>query len=51
MKPLRQEAERLMSVDMDRYWLFCYEANTMSKLHDDWKVLKRAGVSFVKATF
>ena len=49
LKPLRKEAERLRDVDMDRYWLFCYEVIAMSNLKDDWKVLKRAGVSFIKA--
>lgn len=51
LKPLLREAERLMDTEMDRYWLFCYEAVAMSKLHDDWKLLKRSGVSFVKVTF
>lgn len=51
LKPLRREAERLKDADMDRYWLFCYEVVAMSKLHDDWKLLKRAGVSFVKAGY
>ena len=48
LKPLRKEAERLRDADMDRYWLFCYEAIAMSNLKDDWKVLKKAGVSFIK---
>lgn len=48
MRSLRKEAERLRDVEMDRYWLFCYEAIAMSNLKDDWKVLKRAGVSFIK---
>lgn len=51
LKPLLAEAKRLKDVDMDRYWLFCYEVLTFSNLKDDWKVLKRAGVSFVKTTF
>ena len=48
LKPLIDEAHRLKKVDMDRYWLFCYEALTIMDLDDDWKALKRAGVSFVK---
>lgn len=48
LRPLRQEAEKLRDTDMDRYWLFCYEAIAMSNLHDDWRALKRAGVSFIK---
>ena len=48
LKPLVAEAKRLKNVDMDRYWLFCYEVLTYSNLDNDWHVLKRAGVSFVK---
>ena len=49
LRPLRKEADRLRDSDMDRYWLFCYEAIAMSNLKGDWKVLKKAGVSFIKA--
>lgn len=48
LKPLVAEAKRLKNMDMDRYWLFCYEVLTYSNLDNDWQVLKRAGVSFVK---
>lgn len=48
LKPLVAEAKRLKDADMDRYWLFCYEALSYSNLKDEWQVLKRAGVSFVK---
>ena len=48
LKPLVAEAKRLRDSDMDRYWLFCYEVLSYSNLKDEWKVLKRAGVSFIK---
>lgn len=48
LRPLRKEAERLKETDMDRYWLFCYEVIAVSNLQDEWKVLKKAGVSFLK---
>lgn len=48
LKPLLAEAKRLRGLEMDRYWLFCYEVLTYSNLDNDWKVLKRAGVSFIK---
>lgn len=51
LRPLRKEAERLKQTDMDRYWLFCYEAVAMSNLNNDWKLLKKSGVSFIKAGF
>lgn len=49
LKPLKAEAKRLMSSDMDRYWLFCYEVVPCSDLTGEWKVLKKEGVSFIKA--
>lgn len=49
LQPLRKEAERLEGVDMDRYWLFCYEVVAVSNLRDDWKKLKQEGVSFIKS--
>ena len=48
LRPLKKEAKRLADLDMDRYWLFCYEVNSMSNLKDEWKQLKKAGVSFIK---
>lgn len=48
LRSLRKEAERLEAVDMDRYWLFCYEVIAMSNLKEEWKKLKQAGVSFMK---
>ena len=50
LRTLREEAKRLEAFDMDRYWLFFYEVNPMSNLKDEWKQLKKAGVSFVKGS-
>ena len=50
LKPLRREALRLKDSDMDRYWLFCYEVVAKDNLPGDWKAMKNAKVSFVKAT-
>ena len=49
LKPLVAEAKRLRDADMDRYWLYCYEVLSFSNLKDEWQVLKKAGVSFVKS--
>ena len=49
LKPLKKEALRLKDADMDRYWLFCYEALSFGNLKGEWRQLKQAGVSFVKA--
>ena len=50
LKPLRREAMRLKDTDMDRYRLFCYEVVAAAHLPRDWKAMKQAKVSFVKAT-
>ena len=34
--------------DFNRNWLFVYESLPKSKLKDEWKPMKAAGVSFVK---
>ena len=51
LKPLLAEAKRLSDTDMDRYWLFCYEVLTYSDLKDEWKQLKKDGISFLKMDF
>lgn len=48
LKPLKSEARRLMSSDMDRYWLFCYEVIPYSDLTGEWKALKKEEVSFIR---
>lgn len=45
---LLDEAKKLNSSDMNRYWLFCYEALPESLLDDPWKQMKSEGVSFIK---
>lgn len=34
--------------EIDRYWLFIYEALPYESLNDDWVSMKKAGVSFLK---
>lgn len=47
VKPLNEKAMRLKNTDMDRYWLFCYEALTWGSLSNEWRLMKKAGVSFI----
>lgn len=47
VKPLNEKAMRLKNTDMDRYWLFCYEALTWGSLSNEWQLMKKAGVSFI----
>lgn len=48
VKPLSKVAMDLKNTDMDRYWLFCYEALTWGSLPGDWRLMKQAGVSFIR---
>ena len=38
----------LKNTEMDRYWLFCYEALTWGSLPGQWRLMKKAGVSFIR---
>lgn len=50
VKPLNRVAMELKNKekDMDRYWLFCYEALGWGSLPDEWRLMKKHGVSFIK---
>ena len=48
VKPLNSLAKELKNTDMDRYWLFCYEALTHGNLSGRWKEMKQANVSFIR---
>ena len=48
VKPLNRVAMELKNTDMDRYWLFCYEVLTWGSLPGQWRLMKKAGVSFIR---
>ena len=48
VKPLNRVAMELKNSDMDRYWLFCYEALTWGSLPGEWRKMKQADISFIK---
>ena len=48
VKPLNKVAMELKNADMDRYWLFCYEALTQGSLPGQWRSMKQAGISFIR---
>ena len=50
VKPLNKVAMELKNTDMDRYWLFCYEALTWGSLSNEWRLMKKAGVSFIDSS-
>lgn len=48
VKPLNKVAMELKNTDMDRYWLFCYEALSWGSLPGQWRSMKQAGISFIR---
>lgn len=48
---LQNDAKNLAKTDMDRYWLFIYEALDQQDLVEDWANMKKHGVSFLKSEF
>lgn len=48
LRKLKEIAKFLAGSDFNNYWLFVYEVLPQSELHDDWKVMKKAKVSFIK---
>ena len=48
VKDLNQVAKELEKTEMDRYWLFCYEALSADNLRDQWSVMKRKNISFIR---
>lgn len=48
VKRLSRVAKELAKTDMDRYWLFCYEALTFGNLVGEWRIMKQNNVSFIR---
>ena len=48
VKPLNKVAIELRNTDMDRYWLFCYEALSWGSLSGNWRTMKRSEISFIR---
>lgn len=48
MKLFRDDAKRLATTDMDKWWIYVYETLTYGNLKGEWKPMKKAGVSFIK---
>lgn len=51
LSQFKNRAKELISTDMDRFWLFCYEVQSVGNIPDEWKKLKKANVSFIKPVF
>lgn len=48
VKPLNKVAMELKNSDIDRYWLFWYEALSWGSLPGQWRLMKQAGISFIR---
>ncbi len=48
VKRLKKAAGELKNTDMDRYWLFCYEALSCDDLFGQWCAMKKSGISFIR---
>ena len=48
VKPLNRVAMELKNSDIDRYWLFWYEALSWGSLPSQWRLMKQAGISFIR---
>lgn len=48
---LKSHAMQLADDGFDENWLFVYEALPKEQLHNDWKPMKAAGISFVKQEY
>ncbi|MFQ6916936.1 MAG: hypothetical protein ACLRR7_04740 [Veillonella rogosae] len=49
LRRLNNLAKELKRSDMNRYWLFCYEALTFGNLSGEWQSMKHADISFIKS--
>ncbi|MGF0143994.1 RNA-directed DNA polymerase [Sharpea azabuensis] len=50
-KKLKAFAKTLVPIteDFERMWIFAYEALPESLLHEEWKTLKKAGITFIRS--
>lgn len=48
IESLREKARELAGNDMERYWLFVYQALPKDELAGDFKAIKNKGISFLK---
>lgn len=51
LKKLKCHAKWLAENYFDEFWLFIYEALPQEQLKDDWKPMKKAGVSFIRQEY
>lgn len=51
LKEYKDEAKRLKLIEFDRYWLFIYEVLSWSELSDNFRLMKKNNITFIKNGF
>lgn len=51
LKEYKDEAKRLKVYDFDRYWLFIYEVLPWTELSDNYRVMKKNGLTFISPRY
>ena len=51
LKEYKDHAKHLKNDDFDRYWLFVYEVLPWTELIDDYRIMKKNGLTFIKSEF
>jgi hypothetical protein len=51
LKEYKDQAKILKKDDFDRYWLYIYETLSWADLPDNYKVMKKSGLTFIKKEF
>lgn len=51
LKEYKEQARILKHADFDQYWLFIYEILPWTELTDNYRIMKRNGLTFIKAGF
>ena len=51
LKEYKDLSKSLKIDDFDRYWLFIYETLSWTELTDNYKIMKKNGITFIKPEF
>lgn len=51
LKEYKDHAKNLQNSDFHQHWLYIYETLSLNDLHDEYKNMKRKGITFIKSGF
>lgn len=51
VEKIHQHALEMKNLDMERYWVFLYEVLNVNELDDDWRLLKKKNISFIRQEY